>query len=141
MTNRILVTSEHASFRVLEKNAASIVRRVLRYLRNENCAVELFLVTNETMRGYNRKFRGKDAPTTILSFDVKSHFPRPDLNGRRYLGELFIAPRYVVSEGQNLEFLIIHGLLHLMGYTHKGERARIHMERRERVLCRALGKG
>ncbi len=139
MANRVLVESERAAFRILEPSAAAFLRRVLRQLRKEHYAVELAFVTNETMRRENKKFRGKDKPTTILSFNAKSRFPRPDIGGGRYLGELIVAPRYVASQKQSLEFLLVHGILHLLGYTHEEGRARIKMERRERSICRALG--
>ncbi len=140
MANRVLIESEHPSFHLLEKRIASVAREVLRRLRKEHCAVELTLVTNETMRAENRKFRGKNKPTTVLSFNVEERFPRPDLRGKRYLGELLLAPRYIESVDQDIELLLVHGILHLFGYTHEERRARITMERRERMLGRALGK-
>lgn len=140
MTNRVLIESEHPSFRPLERRLASVVRKALRYLRKENCAVELTLLTDGTMRDYNRRFRRKDKPATVLSFDAKRSFPRPDLRGRRYLGELFLAPRYIKSVHQDVDLITVHGVLHLFGYTHGRRRARITMERRERALGRALGK-
>ncbi len=140
MANRILIESEHPSFRPLERHLASVMRKVLQHLRKERCIVELTLLTDGTMRDYNRKFRKKDRPTTVLSFDAKKRFPRPDLGEGRYLGELFLAPRYIKSVCQDIDLLAVHGVLHLLGYTHGARHARITMERRERVLARALGK-
>ena len=139
MANRIFVESERAAFRALEAEAAVVVRRALKQLRKDGCAIELAFVTNETMRKENKKFRGKDTPTTILSFDARIGFPRPDVGTKRYLGELLIAPRFVAFRKQSLKLLLVHGILHLLGYTHGVRRARIRMERRERSICRALG--
>ena len=72
------------------------------------------------MRKINRKFKGKNRPTNVLSFEAEKGSLRPDLgNERRFLGEIFLAPDYIRARGEDLGFLFIHGFLHLLGYTHK----------------------
>jgi len=54
------------------------------------------------------------------------------------LGEIFLAPEYVRDHGEDIVFLAVHGLLHLLGYTHDGERDSIKMERKEREIIRRI---
>ena len=96
-------------------------------------------VTDGKIRRYNRQYRGLDKPTDVLSF------PGED----RYLGDILISSETAynqASKSQTLTFetnvqrLILHGLLHLMGYDHEtdhGEmRAMEHrLRRRLRLSC------
>jgi probable rRNA maturation factor len=63
------------------------------------------------MRAYNREHRGKDYPTDVLSFPYgwsEEGFP--------FLGEIVIAP---AAAREGLGKLLIHGILHLLGYDHE----------------------
>ncbi len=88
------------------------------------------------MRSLNRRFRGKDKVTDVLSFSARegefSHL-QPDV-----LGDIVIsvprAKRQAAAAGrrlvQEIEILLIHGLLHLLGYDH--ERSRLEARRMKR---------
>ncbi len=139
MAHIVRVTSERSEFKKFERRISTFARDTLALLRKTPCAIECVLVTSKTIHAWNKKYRGKDAPTTVLSFAVKERFPRPDLpKDVRYLGEIMLAPRVVVARGEDPYFLVLHSILHLVGYTHAVRDARIRMERRERILWRAL---
>ena len=112
------------------------------------------LVTSGAMARWNRAYRGKDRPTDVLSFPSgengvpqSSKQNRADGSNTAYLGDIAIAP--AVARGNALclgrtlqdemRILILHGILHLMGYDHETDSGQ--MERRERRLRRALGLG
>jgi probable rRNA maturation factor len=91
-------------------------------------------------RALNRDYRGKDAPTNVLSFAYESE-PRPR-------GDLVIcapvAAREAMEQGKTPEahhaHLIVHGMLHLMGYDHEtGEDDARQMEDKERAILASLG--
>lgn len=84
---------------------------------------------------------------TVHSFEPPKDFPRPDLNskGLENLGEIYLCPRYAYrtnktnsANGSYIIFLLIHGLLHLLGYDHKKKSDRIRMEGKEKELMDLL---
>ena len=100
------------------------------------------LVDEEESQTLNREYRGKDKPTNVLSFP--SDLPAVVEND--LLGDLVICVPVVAREaneqGKSLEahwaHLVIHGLLHLMGYDHQTDEEALQMESRERELLQQL---
>lgn len=135
----IRITTERSEWRILGKEAERILKRSLFLLKKKGISADLFLVSAPTMRRANRVFRGKDTATNILSFEWKEEFPHPDeKRGTRYLGEIIIAPTVVRKRKDCFPLLVVHGLLHLLGYTHTRVRDRITMERVEARLLKKI---
>ena len=117
-----------------------LARRTLRSLGVEQAEVGVLVCDDETIRSLNRHFRGKDCPTDVLSFP--SGEPQPE--GPPYLGDVAIsletAARQAADRGHSvlreLEFLLLHALLHLCGFDH--ERDAGEMETLEANLQREL---
>jgi len=108
--------------------ALSLEKAATRLLKKEGSGkgrVDIILVGNALLHRLNRRFRKKDAPTDVLSFN----FDLPD-----FLGEIYISlPRvrqqaktYDCSFSEELWRLTVHGLFHLLGYDHG-----IAMQRKE----------
>ncbi len=106
--------------------------------------VGLVLTGSGEVRGLNRRFRGQDRATDVLSFPPSAEPPAPASAGS-FAGEIVISAE---AAGQNarrlghlpadeVRILILHGLLHLAGYDH--ERDSGQMARQEARLRRALG--
>jgi probable rRNA maturation factor len=103
------------------------------------CAVAVLLTAETDMRALNALWRGKDAPTNILSF------PAPE--GAGYLGDIAIAYETVDAEARaqgktfpaHLAHLLTHGFLHLLGYDHEADDQAERMEARERAILAGLG--
>ncbi len=80
---------------------------------------------NEEIREINRLYLGRDNPTNVISFAM-SEGDYGDVNPL-LLGDIIISVEKALSEGEasgnslkeSLEFLMIHGLLHLLGYDHE----------------------
>ena len=97
-------------------------------------------------RRLNARFRGRDAPTNVLSFPA-AQLPAARARGPRPLGDLVICARLLASEaraqGKTLRahwaHLVVHGALHLIGYDHEVARDARRMERREVAVLRHLG--
>jgi len=99
------------------------------------------LVSDRSIRGYNRRFRQKNEATDVLSFPMGT-----PLSGEEYyLGDILIsvetarrhAARFGVRLEDEIKALILHGLLHLMGHDH--ERDHGQMARSERRWAARLG--
>jgi len=103
--------------------------------------LSIVLAGDATVRGLNRRFRGKDTTTDVLSFPCgESELP----DGSRPLGEIVIsvaqAARQAAASGHSLarelRVLVIHGYLHLLGYDHEVDDGT--MMRLQARLIRAL---
>jgi probable rRNA maturation factor len=107
------------------------------------CEMALQVVSAPRMRLLNRRYRGKDRPTNVLSFPAN---PAPGVKPRP-LGDVLICPTVLrrearaqgKSEQAHWAHLVVHGTLHLVGYDHDKDRAAARMERREIAVLRRLG--
>ena len=104
------------------------------------------LGSDELVRRLNRTYRGKDAPTNVLSFP----FQRPPGAGPQEvdcLGDVVLAAETVRSEARergiepkhHLQHLVVHGLLHLLGWDHQTDTAADDMERLETDILATIG--
>jgi probable rRNA maturation factor len=97
--------------------------------------VDVLVTTNKEMKSLNRRFRGKDRATDVLSFT-----PPPDSLRKKLAGEIAISSEIAEQNArvlghtaaQEVKILVLHGILHLRGYDH--ERDNGQMARRERQL-------
>lgn len=131
--------------------------RLLSALGLGRSELSIIIVDDPTIQGLNREFRGKDAPTDVLSFsqvEVKgAAAPDPGniANTREtILGDVVIsidtalrqAAKYEVTPAARLRTLLIHGVLHLIGYDHERSLADARrMFARERELVAAISAG
>lgn len=132
----IAVFSLNQKFKILEKETKNILRRSLKSLRKQNVQLDVYLAGNELMLALNRKFRGKNSPANVLSFKESNDFVYPPSSAKR-LGEIYLNVPYVrrrTAPNESMAVLLIHGLLHLLGYTHEKKNDRIEMERLEKSL-------
>lgn len=99
--------------------------------------VTIVLATDAFVRKLNRDFRGKDKPTNVLSF--------PGVGD--YLGDIILARQTIEREAKtqgktprdHTIHLIIHGLLHLLGYDHERPKQAQNMEALEIKILKKLG--
>ncbi|MGD0211820.1 MAG: rRNA maturation RNase YbeY [Terriglobales bacterium] len=96
--------------------------------------VNVLLTTNSEMKSLNRRFRGKDKPTDVLSFAAE-----PDAQ-KEFAGEIAISAEIAAqnaralghSPAEEIKILVLHGVLHLRGYDHECDNGQ--MARREKHL-------
>jgi probable rRNA maturation factor len=104
------------------------------------------LGSDALLRRLNASYRGKDVPTNVLSFPFKPR-ARADRESERYLGDVVLAAETIAREAaerrlepvQHVQHLVLHGLLHLIGYDHATEAQAVEMERLETEILTALG--
>jgi len=105
--------------------------------------VTVLLTTDAAIRKLNRRFRGRNEATDVLSFPAEG--PLPGSSAEEIAGDLAIsvpaALRQAAEQGHSLsteiKVLILHGLLHLAGADHEADAGQ--MARRERLLRGRLG--
>jgi probable rRNA maturation factor len=134
------------------------MRRIERALRvllaaigRPAATVSLSFVGDRAMRRLNREHRGKDRTTDVLSFPMYEPFkvPRRRSAGdpELMLGDIIIsidvaarqAAAYDAGLDAEIERLLVHGVLHLLGHDHEEPTERRRMVREERKLAKAIG--
>jgi probable rRNA maturation factor len=119
----------------LERLAVALVERERPSIREASLGVRF--ASDRELRRVNRDYRGKDKPTDVLSF------PGEQNEEGHHVGDILIsvptARRQAAERGfppqRELKVLLLHGLLHCLGYDHEADRG--EMERLERRLRRA----
>jgi len=99
----------------------------------------ILLTSDERMRTLNRQYRGKDRPTNVLSF--------PTVAKVAYLGDMAIAHGTTVREAEasgkpvlhHMLHLVVHGVLHLLGYDHQAPKQAEAMESLETEILAEVG--
>lgn len=138
-----MILNRQTRVRVALPPLERFVRRARRQLRLQSNEVAVCLVSNAEMARLNRTYRGKLGATDVLSFPAANSAKNG--GGETLLGDIAVAPlvaqrnakRYGRTLSDELRILILHGMLHLLGYDHETDNGR--MDRRERLLRRRLG--
>ncbi|MEK9186580.1 MAG: rRNA maturation RNase YbeY [Patescibacteria group bacterium] len=118
--NKVIVSALNPKFKKLERPLKRAVLFLLKhhpYLKNKT--VEICLVDSKTIN------------KNVLAFPAPKNFLRPDLKGLKSLGEIYLNPDYIQKHRENLEFMLIHGFLHLLGYDHKKNSDTMIMQKKE----------
>ncbi len=126
-----------------------LATRILRAARPAGGELSLLLVDDATIAALNAAYRRRPEPTDVLSFSqVEGPAPPPAAAAGPVLGDVVIsvetARRQARSRGRPLDeelaALLIHGVLHLLGYDHERGRAEARrMFARERAVAEAVG--
>lgn len=125
-------------------NRFSIQRWVNEVLADERDHAELTIriVDEDESQRLNRDYRGKDKPTNVLSFG----FELPDEVDEALLGDLIICAQVVTREASEQDktqeahwaHMIVHGILHLLGYDHENDADAEVMESKEIAILARL---
>lgn len=107
----------------------------------------LVLADDALVRGLNRDYRGLDAPTNVLSFASLDGAPQPAGDGPVALGDMVLAYETAAAEAaaegktlaDHLSHLVVHAMLHLLGYDHGTDAQAESMERLEIRILSGLG--
>lgn len=97
-------------------------------LANKKVGLSINLVSKTRIQSMNKKYRNKNKPTDVLSFPLHNYLlPNKTKETILEIGDIFICPSVAVEKAQKnnssvideLKFLTVHGLLHLLGYDHE----------------------
>lgn len=125
--------------------AAAAVARTPAVQSHLPAAACIALATNAAVQGMNRTWRGQDKPTNVLSFPADA--AARAMSQPQFLGDIVLADGVLAAEArdlaipaaQHLQHLVVHGLLHLMGYDHETDAEAGEMERLETAILATLG--
>jgi probable rRNA maturation factor len=127
------------TFRINLDKFEGLLRKLVKHYRLKKPELVLAFVDNKAIQKLNRDFRKKDAPTDVLSFPYRENGP----DGKFYLGDIIISVPKAFDQARELghgldrelEYLAIHGFLHLLGYEHSQG-----LEEEEKKIRRLMGK-
>jgi probable rRNA maturation factor len=133
----------------------AVAQRVLAAEKaNAKTEVGVVITSQEVVRQLNRNYRGKDEPTDVLAFSIREEADglpgfilAPD--GLSHLGEVVISYPQALAQAEEhghslkkeLSILLIHGLLHLLGYEHEEKEPERKMRAREKELLKLIEGG
>ena len=162
-TGAVALVNRQRDYAIPTASLALYVQRLRRRLRLGREEFNVCFVDDRAIRRLNFTFRSKDRATDVLSFPwtdgegPPQTAPRPASRPRRqdgithFLGEVVIsvptARRHAARQGHStlreIQWLILHGLLHLLGYDHerdKGEMVALELLLREHLGVTGFGK-
>jgi probable rRNA maturation factor len=143
--NKINIQNIHPELKIKKKALQLLVSEILKS-EKENSGVDLIFVDDRFMRRLNKKFTNRNKTTDVLSFGMRGGEPKaipcPSL------GDIYVsldqaktqAIEYKVRFEQEVARLVAHGLLHLLGYDHKGKREESSMRKKEEKYLKKMEK-
>jgi probable rRNA maturation factor len=149
-----MILNQQHEVRVAKRPLESFLGRVKRELGLKQPGVTVCLISDKAMARLNQKFRKKRGPTDVLSFPaivrrkparLRRKSNATNSANREYLGDIAISPataRHYAKKHDRplpseLRVLILHGVLHLLGYDHETDRGEMH--RIEQKLRKRFG--
>lgn len=134
--------------RMLVRRCCNAVLRLENF--DSSAEISVIFVDNDQIHELNKKYRGKDMPTDVLSFPMGENGVY-DINhdtGAKILGDIVLsmekameqAERYDHSLEREVGYLTAHSVLHLLGYDHEqGGMDRVRMREKEEQVMTQLG--
>jgi probable rRNA maturation factor len=127
------------------RDAAAALAADPRCRRARGAEACIVLADDALVQSLNRSYRGKDAPTNVLSFPFQGG--PPGAMRSRHMGDVVLAAETILNEAseqgiapvQHLQHLVVHGLLHLLGFDHDTAAQAEAMERLEVQILATLG--
>ena len=138
---KIEISNYTRKYRINKKELKQLIEQVSKLTDCREGTISISFVGKKRIRAINRRFRGKDKATNVISFPFMDNLPK-----EKIIGDIIICPSVASKEarkyGNNfvdyVAFLLIHGFLHLLGYDHIKEKDRLIMERKEEEIFRSI---
>ena len=143
---RILATNKQTVIDVDLPRIKHSSDKILRTLENEDSEISLTFVDDAGITEINRQYLGRDYPTNVIAFSMnEGEFG--DVNPN-ILGDIIISTETALRDAEGgglsledeLDYLIIHGVLHLLGYDHELPGEAEEMKEKEKEIFFALKK-
>lgn len=143
MRNKVRVSNLHKRYKLNEPLAKKVVLKILKLLKIEDSAdLEFIFVGDKAMKIFNKRYKGRNAPTDVLSFKID----RRGFGQKIFLGEIIIsldtafknAKAFGASRSDEIALYIIHGILHLFGYDDEDAEESRRMSKKQDLILGSL---
>lgn len=148
---KILIDKNPATLELeknIEEKILTAAEEVGKIYGVENAEVSVLLTDDKNIHALNKKYRGIDRATDVLSFAFRES-AEPEIIGAEFenLGEIIISVERAKVQAEDfghsflreIIFLEVHGLLHLLGYDHIEDADRLEMETEQKFIMDRLG--
>jgi probable rRNA maturation factor len=117
-------------YKITKNELKKRIKFTISLIHEQNCSINIRFCSLQEIQQYNLQFRKKNYPTDVLSFPVIiNNFEIP--TGVNELGDIVICPeicskqakKHRITLAQELEKMIVHGILHLKGFDHERNEA------------------
>ena len=136
----IVVANNHPSLRFPKRETFRAIQSVLQYESVRSFQVSVVFVGSRFIRRINRRYLHHDYVTDVIAFPLGEGKRNP-LEGEIYVNldrARSQAREYKVPFSEEIRRLLIHGTLHLLGYTDSTSRTKTKMTQRENLLLARL---
>jgi probable rRNA maturation factor len=120
-----------------EPKLLKLADKILKTLKVKGSTLDIFLLDNNSMTKLKARFINKKTEPNVLAFPEPSHFPHPETR-KKYLGEIYLNRDILKKSPDRARALLLHGILHLLGYDHKKKGDILEMETLEAKILRKL---
>ncbi|OGP05576.1 MAG: rRNA maturation RNase YbeY [Deltaproteobacteria bacterium GWA2_38_16] len=144
---QIIIQNKQKKIRIPLKKVNQWIKKILflkKWGHESPPELSIIFVSDAVIQKMNKRYRGKNKPTDVLSFPAPCH---SEAKPKNLLGDIMISAetakrdsrKFKISFDEELKFLLIHGFLHLLGYDHEASRKEeLRMQRQERKLWKYL---
>lgn len=134
-----------SKFKINKKKLQENLSKISKFLKIDKALIRIFFVNSKEIRKINKKFRNKNRSTTVISLKYQD-FKVIDKN---LLGEIYLSIDDIKNQNQFFQktkladiinYYLIHGLLHLIGYDHSTIKSAKIMENKQAKILEVLNK-
>ncbi|MFZ2399670.1 MAG: rRNA maturation RNase YbeY [Smithella sp.] len=143
---KLQIENNQNKIKIDKRRIRSTVLRIMRILDCADQEISLSFVDDEKIKELNKEYLGKDKPTNVISFSLREG-EYSDINPQ-IMGDIIISIETAqrdalwgnLTVSQEIDFLIIHGILHLLGYNHENttREETNKMRKKEKILFTAV---
>jgi len=120
-----------------EPKLARLSQKMLKMLGVRAATLDIILLDNKSIAKLKARFIKKKTEPNVLSFPEPAHFPHPETK-KKYLGEIYLNRDILKRSPERAKALLLHGVLHLLGYDHIKKVDMVEMEALEARLLKKL---
>lgn len=124
--------------------------KVLDHLEKDNCEISLVFTDDDNIAELNGEYRDKEGPTDVLTFcqDEGEPFPVGEEDPFQYLGDIVVSldtvkrhsMEFHVTFDEELRRVLVHAILHLLGWTHKTREPKDPMLQYQETIIKTIGE-
>ena len=142
----IAVSAEGIALPSWSRRCKISAKKVLREISEDSHEISIVFCNNHFIENLNKDYRGKDEPTDVLSF---AQYDGDSINGHGLAGDIVIsldaaaenAREFHVDEEEEIKRLIVHGIMHLLGWDHSDNSPEQEMLKlQEKILADLKGE-
>jgi probable rRNA maturation factor len=120
-----------------EAKLSRLAQKILVTRKVRGATLDIILLDNAKIAALKARFIKKKTEPNVLSFPEPAHFPHPETK-KRYLGEIYLNRDILKKSPERAKALLLHGVLHLLGYDHIKKADIVKMEGLEKKLLAKL---